>query len=135
MGSAWSPKLVARRTGPLTTVDMVEASIRSALGQAPDVAPTLDRAAAIRYLSAEPGKVTRVDGRDAATGMSGVQALDVEVDVGDTVVEVRSSGDRPGWVIAIGRGPREAVARAEAARDTIAVHTEPHNNAGEGAAM
>lgn len=110
---------------PLATgVDLVEASIRVALGEEPDLTPTLDRAAAIRYMQAPPGRVRTVHGVEAARKAPGVVDLDVEVGPGDRVDEIRSSGDRPGWVIAIGEGAREAVARAERARDAVRIETE-----------
>jgi len=111
---------------PLATgVDLVEASIRVALGEEPDLTPTLDRAAAIRYMQPPPGRVRTVRGARTAREMPGVVDLDVEVGPGDTVSEVRSSGDRPAWVIAVGEGASEAIARAESARDAVRIETVP----------
>jgi len=109
---------------PLATgVDLVEASVRVALGTAPDLEETTHRAAAIRYLTASPGRVAEVGGVESARALPGVECLAVEVGIGDLVHPVRSSNDRPGWVIAVGDSPPEAIQRAEAARDAISIVT------------
>jgi biotin carboxylase len=114
---------------PLATgVDLVKASIRVALGEAPGLEPRQTQAASIRYLQASPGVVTAIEGVAAAEVLPGVQELGVDVKVGERVPPVRSSGDRPGWVIAIGQTPEEAVHRAEAARNTIQVITAPEGD-------
>jgi biotin carboxylase len=114
---------------PLATgVDLVAASIRVALGEAPDLTPGEARAASIRYVQAPPGKVTALEGVDAARQFPGVHDTGLDVEVGESLGPVRASGDRPGWVIAVGPTPAEAVRRAEAARDMIQVITAPEGD-------
>jgi len=111
---------------PLATgVSMVNAAIHAALGEQPNLAPTLCRAAAIRYLCPAPGRVRRIQGSVSARSLPGVEGVSVEAACGDLVREVRSSADRVGWVIAVGDTPHEAVLRADNARRAIRIETWP----------
>jgi biotin carboxylase len=56
--------------------------------------------AAIHYLHAEPGEVVSVTGVERARRLGGVLEVEVTVDPGDQVSELRSSWDRTGFVIA-----------------------------------
>jgi len=111
---------------PLATgIDLVAASIQVALGETPALTPGEVRSAAIRYLQAPPGQVTAIDGVESARALPGVQEIGLDVKVGEAVPPLRSSGDRPGWVIAVGSAAGEAIQQAEAARDAISVVTVP----------
>ena len=124
LGARLGGDRIASHLVPLATgVDLVEASVRVALGTAPDLEETAHRAAAIRYLTASPGCVAEVRGVESARALPGVECLDVEVKTGDLVRLIRSSNDRPGWVIAVGDSSPEAIQRAEAARDAISIVT------------
>ncbi|MGB2614271.1 MAG: ATP-grasp domain-containing protein [Phycisphaerae bacterium] len=119
-GDFITTELVPRSTG----IDMVEGAINLALGRQPDLEPRhAPRGAAIRYLTPPPGRALAVKGVDEARRMPGVKVVEVDVGVGDTVPEVKSSLTRVGYVIAEGAGADEAVANAEAARDAIVIET------------
>ena len=119
-GDFITTELVPRSTG----IDMVEAAVRLALGEEPDLTPRHPpQGAAIRYLIPKPGRVVAVEGVAEARRMDGVRIMDVSVAPGDAVPEMNSSLARVGHVIAEGVNAAEAVARAEAARDAIRITT------------
>ncbi|HEY0062236.1 MAG TPA: ATP-grasp domain-containing protein [Telluria sp.] len=102
-----------------------------ALGWAAGVSAALEappaplRAAAIRYLVAEPGVVGAIGGLDAVRALPGFVELRIDVACGDTVRPVRCSSDRAGHVIATGATQAEAIARCEAMLACIRITTSP----------
>ncbi|MGW5053465.1 ATP-grasp domain-containing protein [Actinokineospora sp. NPDC004072] len=78
-------------------------------------------AAAVRFLSIEPGVVEAVRGVEEAACAEGVFACDVDVAPGDTFTGLRSSWDRVGDVMVTAPTPAEALRRAEAAVALIEV--------------
>lgn len=99
---------------PLSTgIDMVEASIRIALGEKPDLEPKWSRGAAIRYLKTETGTVTEVTGVEEAERFPGVKQVSIVHGVGEQVGEIKSSVDRAGFVIAQAENAPKAVSIAE----------------------
>lgn len=79
----------------LTLIDLLA-------GRPVDLPRTAIRAAAIRFLRAEPGEVESVCGAEMAASLPGVQEVEVDVVHGDTCHSWVSSWDRPGHVIATG---------------------------------
>lgn len=121
-GDFITTELVPRSTG----IDIVEGAIRLALGQKPDLQPRHGpRGAAIRYLTPAPGIVLSINGVATARELPGVAALHVGVSPGSNVPPIDSSLARVGHVVAEGATVAEAIARAEAARDTIEILTSP----------
>ncbi|MFJ7409797.1 ATP-grasp domain-containing protein [Streptomyces sp. NPDC098077] len=95
---------------------------------APAGRPPLVRAAATRFLTAEPGVVSRIEGVDGARALEGVVELAVQVSAGDEVAALRSSWDRIGQVIAVGADADAALATCDEVCASTVVVT------GEGAA-
>jgi hypothetical protein len=83
------------------------------------------RAAAVRFLQAEPGEVVSVDGVEEAESMSGVLHVSVAAAPGGAVRELRSSWDRAGSVMVVADTPGEAAALAEKAAGAIRVEVRP----------
>lgn len=110
-GDFITTELVRRSTG----IDMVEAIIRMALGETPDISPRHSRGAAIRYLLPPKGRIASIDGVAEARAMPGVVRWELALEPGGDFSGVRSSLDRPGFVIAEGADAAEADARARAA--------------------
>ncbi|MBQ6173903.1 MAG: ATP-grasp domain-containing protein [Clostridia bacterium] len=107
---------------PLSTgVNMVESCIRIALGEQPDLSPTLQCGSAIRYFKQHRGIVKSIDGVDAALQLQGIKQVSIVHGVGETITEVTDSSSRMGFVIAQGKDANEAVERCELALDTIKV--------------
>ena len=117
-GDFITTELVPRSTG----VDMVEAIIRIALGERPNYLPKRSTGAAIRYLTAPKGVVTRIAGVEEAQALPGIVRLEVDAKPQSGVADVLSSGDRPGFVIAEGKDAEEAESRALAAAAKICIH-------------
>ncbi|MBO0839420.1 MAG: ATP-grasp domain-containing protein [Sciscionella sp.] len=84
-----------------------------------------NQSAAVRFLRVEPGEVLAVDGMDDAAQAPGVLHCDVDVAPGDRVNELRSSWDRVGSVIALGRTGDEAMRRADEAISRIHIKVAP----------
>jgi S-sulfo-L-cysteine synthase (3-phospho-L-serine-dependent) len=113
-------ELMDRSLG-LSTMELV---LRLYLGEsvgAVDADPV--RGAAIRYLTADPGVVDSVTGRDIAAAVSGVCEAVVSVEPGDSVDQLLVNEDRVGHVLATAADPYLAGRIAEAAAQQIAVST------------
>lgn len=99
---------------PLSTgVNMVEASIRIALGEKPDLEPRWNKGAAIRYLKTESGIVKEIKGLEEAEKIPGVKQVSIVHGVGEQIGEIKSSADRVGFVIAQAEDAENAIAIAE----------------------
>ncbi|BCB83221.1 hypothetical protein Psuf_005340 [Phytohabitans suffuscus] len=81
------------------------------------------QAAAIRFLTAEPGTVTGVSGVDTARQLPGVRDVAVDVEPGSTVGAWTSSWDRPGHVLVTGADPEGARHNALTAAATVRIDT------------
>ncbi|GAA1902415.1 hypothetical protein GCM10009716_10370 [Streptomyces sodiiphilus] len=87
--------------------------------------PTAVRGAAVRFLTAPPGTVTRIEGVETARAAAGVHAVSLQTAPGRTNGPVVSSWERAGSVIATGDDAAQAGRRAEAAAAAVRIHTAP----------
>ncbi|MFE9747285.1 ATP-grasp domain-containing protein [Saccharothrix saharensis] len=87
----------------------------------PPLPARAERAAAVRFLRAEPGEVVSVEGLEEVKAMPGVLAASVMAAPGEAVRELRSSWDRAGSVTVVADTPAEALALAEKAADAIRI--------------
>jgi hypothetical protein len=85
---------------------------------------TLQRAAAIRFLTAAPGVVTRVEGVEPPPGVAEIFVPPV----GRVVEPLRSSEDRVGSVIAVAADSASARQLAAATAARIAIATSPSSS-------
>jgi biotin carboxylase len=81
------------------------------------------RAAAIRFLTAEPGTVTGVTGAERACDLPGVRDVAVDVEPGSVVGSWASSWDRLGHVLVTGSDPAGAQHTALAAAAVVRIAT------------
>ena len=110
---------------PLSTgVNMVECSIRIALGEKANLEPKWNKGSAIRYLKTGTGTVKEVKGVAEAEQIPGVQQVSIVHGVGEQVGEIRSSVDRAGFVIAQAEDAERAVVIAEEGIECISVLVE-----------
>lgn len=110
---------------PLSTgVNMVECSIRIALGEKPDLEPKWSKGSANRYLKTETGIVKEIKGLKDAESLPGVMQVSIVHGVSEQVGEIRSSVDRAGFVIAQAENAQKAVEIAEEGRKRIEVIVE-----------
>lgn len=91
--------------------------------RSPDLQRHPRRAAAIRFLSGSPGRVTAVEGVERLGEDADVEEIRVTVAPGDELHEWRSSWDRPGYVIVTAPDGDAARARAMEAADAISITT------------
>ena len=99
---------------PLSTgVDMVEASIRIALGEKADLRKKWNRGSAIRYINTERGVIRDIKGIKEAESLPGIKQVCVVHGIGERVGEIRSSVDRVGFVIAQAYDAKTAIEIAE----------------------
>ncbi|HEV2371156.1 MAG TPA: ATP-grasp domain-containing protein, partial [Streptosporangiaceae bacterium] len=102
----------------------VEAYLELLRGKVP-AAMSPQRAAAIRFIDAQPGVVTDVVGVDAARSLPGVIEAEVSAAAGQTTGAIGSSYSRLGHVMVTGPDRAGTVATAEQARALIKVVTQP----------
>lgn len=109
---------------PLSTgVDMVEASIRVALGEIPDIKQKYNRASAVRFIQPSPGILERVNGLDMAKNIEGVVEVGLLKNIGDEIPVMRNGLDRVGYVIAQGKNRDEAIRACEESMEKISIKT------------
>ncbi|MFI5669540.1 ATP-grasp domain-containing protein [Streptomyces sp. NPDC051704] len=80
--------------------------------------------AAVRFLSAGPGRVAAVHGVDDARRVDGVFLVAVTAEPGDRFTGLRHSWDRAGIVMATADSSAEALRRAEAAAAAVRIDIE-----------
>ena len=119
-GDFISTELVHLSTG----IDMVAAAINIALGIAPNLCPiTQSQGAAIRYFIPKPGIVKSIDNLEEANH-DYVYDFEIYKQIGEEVPIVKSSIDRSGHVITVGKNAQEAVCRAEHIIKNVNILTE-----------
>lgn len=107
---------------PLSTgVNMVEACIKIALGEKPDIERKWNKGSAIRYFHQHAGIVKSIEGLEEAEKIPGVVQVRVVHNVGEKVTEINNSGSRMGFVIAQKDTPKEAIETCEEALGKIKV--------------
>lgn len=105
---------------PLSTgIDMVGSTIKVALGEEPDIKPTLHCGSAIRYFEVPFGTIKAIDGVEEAKKLPGVKQITFTKEVGEESTPIHCSNDRIGFVIAQGTTAEEAVMACEKAMKTI----------------
>ncbi len=107
---------------PLSTgVDIVEACILIALGEKPDITPSLECGSAIRYFHQREGIVKSIDGIKEVEKLAGVKQVSIVHGIGERITEITDSGSRMGFVIAQGSDANDAASIAECAISKIVV--------------
>lgn len=107
---------------PLSTgIDMVKATIDVALGNQPDIEPSLHCASAIRYIAAPEGIITSINGVEEAKQLPGVKEVIMTKAEGEMSTPIHCSNDRIGSVIAQAATAEEAVRICEKALKQIII--------------
>ena len=110
---------------PLSSgIDMVKATIKVALGEKPDIKPTLSCGSAIRYFDVPFGMIKAVEDMEVVKQIPGVKQVTFTKGIGDVSSPIHCSNDRVGFVIAQGKSAAEAVATCEKAMKTIKIRIE-----------
>lgn len=120
IGARLGGDCIATHLVPLSTgVDMVESSIKIALGEIPELKQRWSKGSAIRYLETKTGIVKDITGIDVAEKMPGVIQVSIIHGIGTHVSEIRNSNDRAGFVIGQDVSPKQAVRNVEKALGKI----------------
>ncbi len=110
---------------PLSTgIDMVGSTIKVALGEEPDITPTLHCGSAIRYFKVPFGTIKAIENVEAAKQIPGIKQITFTKEIGAESTPIQCSNDRIGFVIAQGRSAEEAALACEKAMNTIKIHIE-----------
>ena len=110
---------------PLSTgIDMVGSTIKVALGEEPDITPTLNCGSAIRYFDVPFGTIKAIENVDEAKRIPGLKQITFTKEVGEESTSIQCSNDRIGFVIAQGKSADEAAAICEKAMSIIKVVIE-----------
>ena len=107
---------------PLSTgIDMVKATINVALGEEPDITPTLHCGSAIRYFEVPFGTIKSIEGVEEAKQIQGVKQITFTKTVGEESTPIQCSNDRIGFVIAQGETAEKAVEACEKTMKAIRI--------------
>lgn len=124
LGARMGGDYITTHLVPLSTgIDMVKASIFTALGKEPDINPEFNKGSAIRYFNVPQGVILSITGVEEAKKLRGVKECNFTMGVGDAVSGFQSSTDRVGSVIAQGANAREAIEICEQASKIITILT------------
>lgn len=122
LGARMGGDCITTHLVPLSTgIDMIEATIKIACGEEPDINPKFRKASAIRFLDAPFGTITAIDGVKDAEKIDGVKEISLTKHIGDKAGEIGSSTDRVGFVIAQADTAEQAVSICENALKKITV--------------
>ena len=125
LGARMGGDCITTHLVPLSTgIDMVASTIKVACGEQTDLTQKLHKGSAIRYFKNQPGLIKAISGIEEANEMDGVREVNIVHQVGETALEIGSSVDRIGFVIAQGANAEEAVAICEQALSVIKVVVE-----------
>lgn len=110
---------------PLSTgIDMVGSTIKVAMGEQPDIEPTLHCGSAIRYFEVPFGTIKAIEGVEEARKIPGVKQITFTKEVGEESIPIHCSNDRIGFVIAQGITAEDAISACEKAMKTIKITIE-----------
>lgn len=122
LGARMGGDCITTHLVPLSTgIDMIEATIKIACGENPDITPKFERASAIRFLDAPFGRISEISGVEEAKNKDGVYEISLTKRIGDNVGEIGSSTDRAGFVIAQADTAENAVSICEKATGKITI--------------
>jgi len=105
---------------PLSTgIDIVECSIRIALGLKPDFNPKYNKGSAIRYFQSKQGRLEAISNIEKAVTLPGVKQVTFTKEVGEYIPNINNSNDRIGFVIAQADTNEDAIKICENAIEII----------------
>ena len=107
-----------------TGIDMVGSTIKVALGEEPEIEPTLHCGSAIRYFDAPFGVIRAIEGIEDAEKIPGIRQITFTKGIGEESTLIECSNDRIGFVIAQAATAREAINACEKAMTTIQIEIE-----------
>lgn len=125
LGARMGGDCITTHLVPLSVgVDMIEATLRIACGEVPDITKKIQKGSAIRYFNPNSGVIKAITGVEEVRAIPGVFEISFVKKVGDTVGRIGSSTDRAGFVIAQADSPEEAIRICEAVCNIVKIETE-----------
>lgn len=125
LGARMGGDCITTHLVPLSTgVDMIEGTIKCALGEMPDVTPKFDKGSAIRFFDVPTGTIKSISGVETAEKIDGVKEITFTKNVGDIAGSINSSTDRVGFVIAQSDTAENAIKICEEAIKMIKIEVE-----------
>lgn len=125
LGARMGGDNIATGLVPLSTgVDMVKATIDVALGNEPDITPTLHCGSAIRYFDVPLGTIKSISGVEEALQIPGVKQIIFTKEVGEESTPIHCSNDRIGSVMAQAQTAEAAVRACDEAMRIIKIEIE-----------
>lgn len=125
LGARMGGDCITTHLVPLSTgIDMVALTIKLACGEAVDLCAKIYKGSAIRYFKTETGLIKEISGTEDARAIDGVKEVSVVHQVGERAVEIGSSVDRIGFVIAQAETAEDAVHICEDALSAIKIVVE-----------
>lgn len=125
LGARMGGDCITTHLVPLSTgIDMVEATIKIALGEAPNIEPKFEMASAIRYFREQKGTIKNISGIEQAKKSQGIQEVVITKNIGESIGTIYSSMDRMGYVIAQGNEVDSAINYCKNAIEKITVEVE-----------
>ena len=125
LGARMGGDCITTHLVPLSTgIDMIEATIRIACGEKPDITEKFRKGSAIRYFNPTAGVIKSIEGADKAAELEGVREISFVKKIGDAVGQIGSSTDRAGFVIAQADTAADAIRICEKAAETVKIVTE-----------
>lgn len=107
---------------PLSTgIDMMGAVLQIACGEKPNIQALFNKGSAIRFIIADEGTITSINGLDEAKRMPGVVKVELLKKIGDKISPLCSSLDRLGYVITQSDNVDEAISQCESALKKIKI--------------
>lgn len=125
LGARMGGDCITTHLVPLSTgIDMIEATIRLACGEKPNIEKKYVKGSAIRYLNAKQGEIQLIEGCEEARNIPNIIEVSLTKKVGDYVGNIGSSVDRVGFVIAQGENADNAISTCEKAMQKISIQTK-----------
>lgn len=122
LGARMGGDCITTHLVPLSTgIDMIKATIDTALGFEPNVTPMFQKGSAIRFFKAPCGVISSIEGIEIANKIEGVQEISITKRIGDKVDEIRSSIDRCGYIVTQNDSAINAIKIAEEAKDMLSI--------------
>jgi len=125
LGARMGGDCITTHLVPLSTgIDMVDATMRIACGEAIDIQRKFNKASAIRYFYVRKGRIKSIENVEIARDIEGVVEIAFVKNAGDVVGDIGNSSDRVGFVISQADDATNAVKVCERVLDTVVIRME-----------
>ena len=101
-------------------VNIVQETIKIALGERPDIRPKYARAAVLHFFNPGVyGNLINIHGVELAKAVDGIIDIVMDVKLGHKIAPITADGERPGYLIAYGESRSIAMERANRAKEKV----------------